>query len=296
MSKSVSWFLFVLLSLTWGSSFILMKRGLEVFTPVQVACLRLCFASVVLLPFSFYYFKSVSIKNNWKYFLTVGLFGNFFPAFLFTKAETGISSSTAGILNALTPIFALMLAVVAFKQSFRCWQVWGLLISLAGAIFLMLSGEIQQNSTHPNYGWLAVLATFFYAISVNTIKHFLAGVHSIAITTFALVLVFIPSVFILLQTDFLKIVSQNPHAFSALGYIALLGVWGTAVAVILYNMLIKATGILFSSSVTYFIPVVALFWGILDGEGFYSSQIICVLIIVSGVYLVNYNPKKKIDG
>lgn len=293
MNKNiVSWVLFILLSLTWGSSFILMKRGLEVYDAEQVASLRMSFAFVFMLPFAVYHIKNASFKQNWKWYLMVGLFGNFIPAFLFTKAQTGISSSMAGILNALTPLFSLLVGALAFKGAFTKQQIIGVIVGLAGAVFLLVSCDSNQVNSNLMLGWLVVIATFCYAISVNVIKYKLAGVNSIAITAFAFSSVGIPALIKLFSTDFLIVTSQNQNASMALFYLGLLGIWGTAVAVILYNVLIKDTSILFASSVTYFIPVVALAWGALDGEPLYLAQLICIVIIVLGVYLVNFKRNK----
>lgn len=293
MNKILSWLLFIVLSLTWGSSFILMKRGLEVFTPIQVAALRICFAGIFLLPFAIYHIRKIGLNKHWKAILTVGLFGNFFPAFLFTTAQSKISSSLAGILNALTPIFTMLLAIIVFKNAFYRIQIGGIVIGFLGAIFLLLSKQTIQHNANPLLGWLIVLATFFYAISVNTIKNCLANVNSIAISSIAFLFILIPALMLLFSTNVVHTVNSSSNALKALGYLALLGIWGTAIAVVLYNMLIKNTGILFASSVTYFIPIVALFWGILDGESFYFSQLISIVLIIAGVYLVNRNNKPK---
>jgi drug/metabolite transporter (DMT)-like permease len=288
----VSWLLFVLLSLTWGSSFILMKRGLEVYNSEQVASLRMVFAFLFMLPFAFYHLKNAAIKSNWKWYLTVGLFGNFIPAFLFTKAQTGISSSMAGILNALTPLFTLLVGAVAFKGTFSKQQIMGVIVGLAGAVFLLVSRDSKQVNSNLLLGWLVVLATLCYAISVNIIKHKLSGINSITITAFAFCGIGLPALLNLFNSDFILITTVNPNAFKALIYLAVLGFWGTAVAVILYNILIKETSILFASSVTYFIPVVALAWGVFDGEALYFAQFICIAIIILGVYLVNFRRAK----
>jgi drug/metabolite transporter (DMT)-like permease len=288
----ISWLLFILLSLTWGSSFILMKRGLEVYNSEQVASLRMVFAFLFMLPFAFYHFKNAAIKANWKWYLSVGLFGNFIPAFLFTKAQTGISSSMAGILNALTPLFTLIVGAAAFKGTFSKQQIVGVIVGLTGAVFLLVSRDSKQVNPNLLLGWLVVLATFCYAISVNIIKHKLSGVNSIAITAFAFCGIGLPALLNLFNSDFIFVTTINPKAFKALIYLAILGFWGTAVAVILYNILIKETSILFASSVTYFIPVVALAWGVFDGEAVYFAQFICIAIIILGVYLVNFRRSK----
>lgn len=288
-SPLVHWFLFLLLSITWGSSFILMKRGLEVYSSVQVAALRMFIAFLVMLPFGIYQLKNAGLKTNWKYYALVGVFGNFIPAFLFTLAQTGISSSTAGILNALTPLFTMLLAYFVFKASFSKNQITGLFLGFLGAVILIYSRSgTGLVSEKPSYAWLVVLATFCYGISVNTIKQYLTELNPIAVTALALCAIGPIAGIILFNGDFINVYTTNEQALPALGYITLLSVLGTAAAVVLYNVLIKNTSVIFASSVTYVIPVVALFWGVADGEGINMMQLSSIGIILAGVFLVNY--------
>lgn len=285
-NKSVQWMIFVLLSFTWGSSFILMKRGLEAYSPQQVAALRMFISFVFLSPIAIKNLKRIN-SINWKYFLGVGLLGNTIPAFLFTTAQTGISSSLTGILNALTPLFTLIIGLLIFKTQIKRANVYGILLGLIGAMLLIFLGKGMGENSNYTFGLLVVLATFLYGISVNIIRHNLSEEPSLAITSLAFLLVgpFVGAY--LFSTDFTTVLQTHPKAWSSLGYITILSIFGTSLAVIIYNILIKKTGALFASSVTYFIPVVAVMWGMLDGESFNLQQAGCVGIILGGVWLVN---------
>ena len=288
MSKGlVNWILFVLLAITWGSSFILMKRGLDCFTSQEVASIRMFLAFLFMLPFAFMHYKTANLKKKWLPYAMVGLCGNLIPAFLFTKAQTGISSSTAGILNALTPLFVLLIAVVVYKNKFSRLNIIGILIGFAGALLLIMSNGNGTSSAKPELGFLIVIATALYGVAVNVIRNYLQDQHHIAITAFAFCSVGpLVSVYMFSSTEVVLKLQQNTEALSCLGYLSILAFWGTATAVMLYNYLIKQSTILFASSVTYAIPIVAVMWGLFDGEGLQTAQMLSIGIILGGVYLV----------
>jgi len=219
--------------------------------------------------------------------------GNFIPAFLFTKAETGITHSLTGMLNSLTPLFTLILGVLFFKNKTRWVNVIGIIIGFCGALGLILVGSDTSSNEKIWYGALVVLATVFYAISVNTIKKFLGEVHSISITAYAFLFVGPPAGLYLFATDFTDRLNNNPKAWSSLGFIVILAVVGTALAVVLFNSLIKHTSALFASSVTYLIPVFAILWGLFDQEEILTIHLLFIGIILIGVSLVNKKEKTK---
>ena len=169
-SNIVNWSIVLTLAFIWGSSFILMKRGLEVFSYTQVADLRLGLAWISLLPFVWNKFKKTP-RHFWIPLAIVGLFGNAIPAFLFTKAQTQLDSSLTGILNALVPLFTLIIAVFVFKTKVKLHNIFGILIGLAGAIWLIAGDGVAIQNIH--YAWFVVIATICYAISLNTIKNYL---------------------------------------------------------------------------------------------------------------------------
>jgi drug/metabolite transporter (DMT)-like permease len=290
-TKALNWIILIALALTWGSSFILMKRGLEVFSSDEVAALRIFIAFLFLSPLLIKHFKKDLIKH-WKGFLGMGLLGNFIPAFLFTKAETGISSSLTGMLNSLTPLFTLLLGVLLFKSKTKLINAIGILIGFIGAIGLLTAGKSEDMNNNLLFGVYVVLATVCYALSVNIIKKELGQVNSITATVWAMMFIGpLAGIYLFGFTDFMADLKTNALAYESLGYVSILAIFGTALSVIIFNVLIKNTNALFASSVTYLIPVVAMGWGILDGEEVVVMHFIWIIIILLGVYLVNKKPK-----
>ncbi|HET6226285.1 MAG TPA: EamA family transporter [Bacteroidia bacterium] len=288
--KAINWCILIALALIWGSSFILMKRGMVVYASDEVAALRIFIAFLVLTPLIFKHVKRVHLKF-WPAFLGMGTLGNFLPAFLFTKAETVISSSLAGMLNSLTPLFTLLFGVLLFKVKTKLWNALGILIGFIGAIGLLVAGKEEDMSSNLSYGLFVVLATVFYALSVNIIKKFLNEVPSVTATVWALLFIGpLAGTYLFTGTHFVEHLQTHPQAVSSLGYICILAIFGTAVSVIIFNVLIRNTNALFASSVTYLIPIVAMCWGIFDGEAVLFQHFMWIVVILLGVYLVNKKP------
>jgi len=281
-----SWIILIILSLIWGSSFILIKKGLEVFSPVQVGTLRMSFAFLFMLPFVFRNFKNIP-KEKWKYIIFTGIVGNLIPAILFSVAQTNIESSLSGVLNALSPLFTLLIAILLFKYKIKFWQTFGLLIGFIGSIglsFVNTKGEVGSMNV---YVLLIVIATMCYGISLNVIKEYLNEVSSIIITALALFSIGPLSLIILFSTDVFQKLGDYPGAFQSLGFIAILGIFGTAIGLILYTRLVQMTTAVFASSVTYLIPIVAILWGLLDNEKLYPPHYAGMFLILLGIYIVN---------
>lgn len=287
----VQWVTLFLLSIIWGSSFILMKRGMVAFSPEQVAALRLFSASVFLVLIGYKHFRRWN-RQNFGPILIVGLFGNGIPAFLFTRAETVLDTSIVGILNALVPLFTLILGVLIFGVRARAIHMVGVLLGLVGASFLLFPELRNADLSHLLYAALPILATVCYATSVNTIKTFLQEEKSLTITTLAMFQVGLISGIYLFSTDFTNRLTAY-HGWNSLGYTLLLGIVGTALAVLIFNMLIKHTTALFASSVTYLIPLVAVFWGFLDGETIGVNHLGGITLILAGVYLTHLKKAKN---
>tara|TARA_Y100001978_G_C23685973_1_gene431930 strand:- start:237 stop:1106 length:870 start_codon:yes stop_codon:yes gene_type:complete len=279
-----NWSIMILLAFIWGSSFILMKRGLDVFSYEQVADLRMGLAWLSLLPFVWSQLKKTP-THFWIPLAVVGLFGNGIPAFLFTKAQTQLDSSLTGILNALVPLFTLLIAVFIFKTKVKGYNILGILIGLAGAIWLVSGDGVVIENAH--YAWFVVVATICYAISLNTIKNYLDKMNPIHITGLAFFFAGPPTLIHLFCTDFLEIMNKQEKAWNALGYIFILAVVGTSLAVAIFNKLVARTTAIFASSVTYLIPIFAIMWGVIDGEKIALQQIFGTAIIFAGIYLVN---------
>jgi drug/metabolite transporter (DMT)-like permease len=281
----------LLLAITWGSSFILMKRGLRdgadqpVLGPEQVAALRLGIAGLVLLPVSLPAIRKIR-RSDWKFLAIVGLIGSGIPAILFTISQQYLDSSIAGILNALTPVFTLFIGILVFKKVVMPRQVLGVLIGLGGAVCLVAIKGIGD-SANLAYSFLIVLATLCYGISVNTIAAKLKHISPLQITALSLLIAGIPWSLYLATTDVVQVISTNPHGYTSLAAVTTLAVFGTCMANLLYFWLTQQTSPLFASSVTYLMPLVAVGWGVFDNEKLTLMHLICGVIILVGVWMVN---------
>lgn len=282
-SKHLKWILLFVLALIWGSSFILIKRGLIGLTPYQLGSLRIIFATVFLLIIGF---KSIATIPHvkWKYIALTALIGTFMPVYLFAIAETEISSSITAVLNSLTPLGALIIGVLAFGLNVQRRQVFGVFIGLLGSILLIVNGAANNPEQNYWYALLVIFAAFCYSLNVNLIKKYLSDVKPIAITAGNFIVLLVPALVVLFSSDFVVDV-QRSEVQNAMIYIAILGIVGTGIANIIYFKLIHMSSPIFASSVTYMIPVVAFFWGILDHELFSPMQYVGAVIIFVGIYL-----------
>jgi drug/metabolite transporter (DMT)-like permease len=282
-SSSLKWLLLSVLALIWGSSFILIKKGLVGLTPLQLGSLRIIFSAVFLLLIGF---KSLTqIKQyQWKYIALTSLFGTFIPAFLFAIAQTQISSSVSSILNSLTPLNTLILGGIAFGLRFKRSQIFGVIIGFIGTLLLIVNGAIH----HPNQNYwftlLVLIASICYATNVNLLKKYLSDVKPLSITTGNFLVMLIPALVVLFSTDFVSIATNTDVQHSML-FIMVLGIVGTGIANIIFFRLIQISSPVFATSVTYLIPIVAFFWGLLDGEMLTPVQFVGAFIILIGVYL-----------
>lgn len=285
-SVVLKWTIFIALALTWGSSFILMKRGLEVYSSEQVAALRIFIAFLFLAPLGWKYINKQLLRSL-QGAVGMGVFGNLIPAFLFTKAETVITSALTGMLNSLTPLFTLIVGLFIFRTRVNWWQVFGVVLGIIGTIALLQIGDKDERNTDVVVGTILVIAaTLCYGISVNIIKIKLDGVNAVAATVLAMYIIGPVAGIYLFSTDFIARLSL-PGAYESLGFIAILAIFGTALSVIVFNILIRESGALFASSVTYLIPIVAMGWGLLDHEIVTWMHAVCIAVILGGVWLVN---------
>jgi drug/metabolite transporter (DMT)-like permease len=298
MSKNLkSWVLLLILACIWGSSFMLMKKGMftengeKIFSALQVGNLRMLIASSILLPLSLYNLKKIKNKKQLLYLCIVGFCGNFFPAFLFTYAETEVSSGFAGMLNSFTPIFTLVLGFVLFSNRMTKFQVIGTIIGTIGIYFLITSGKNVSFKGDWSHIFAIILATFLYGLSLNTIKYKLQDLSAAEITSLGFLLVFLPSLFGFFFLNTASVFLENSEAMNGFSAIAILAIVGTALAVFLFNGIIRVSSALFASGVTYFIPIVAVIIGFYYGETISNWQILAMFIVLIGVVLANYGAK-----
>ena len=279
--------LLLLLSLIWGTSFILIKQGLKVFAPDEVGALRVTAASLFLLPFALVRLRELS-KDDYSKLFVSGLLGIFFPAFLFAWAQTRLESSLAGILNTLSPLWTMILGALFFGQRFKGYAIIGIIISFGGAIILTLSRSTGSVSSFNSYGLLIVIACALYGTNLNWLKFKVHNMGSMTITSVALLLIGPLAAFYLFGfTDFTSKLSDAPGAWRAFGFVVLLALMSTAIANLIFAKLVKISTPLFASSVTYIMPIVAVMWGVLDGETLLIGHFIGMVAILVGVYLAN---------
>ncbi|AFL79620.1 DMT(drug/metabolite transporter) superfamily permease [Aequorivita sublithincola DSM 14238] len=292
MGKSFDnkWILLIIIGLTWGSSFILIKKSLLVFSPYEIGAFRVAISGLILGYLGFPALRKMDKKTLFWVALT-GFFGNFLPMYLFPIAQTRVSSSMAGILDSLVPVFVLILGFFLFGIKSKWLQVFGALIGFAGAAMLMYFSETTSEESKIGYALLVVLATACYAVAGLIIKEKLQHVPSVKLSGAVFSVWMIPSLIILVLSGFFSHFEANPQTWEALGYLSVLTVVGTAIAMILYYKLIQKTSAVFASTVTYLLPLVAVIWGLLDGEKFTIYYVIGGLLILWGIYLIR--EKKK---
>lgn len=287
-----SWIILFVLTVIWGSSYILMKKGLVVYPPMQLASLRIVFAFIAMVWIAVYNFKKIP-KNKLKIIFIAGLFGNFLPAYLYAFAQTNVSSSLAGIVNSLTPLFTLLIAVTVVKLKVTRIQTLGIMLGFVGCVGLSMinnSGGLGQINI---FILLIVIATLCYGININIIKTKLQEIDSLVMTSCAMMFIGPFAIVYLLTSDVVTLTTQTPGGWEALFYVALLGITGTAIALFMFNRLIQNTGAVFASTVTYLMPVVAVLWGVIDGEELFPLHFAGMALIILGVYLTNKRVKVK---
>lgn len=280
--KQLKWYLLGLLSLIWGSSFILIKRGLEGLNPFQLGSLRIIFCAVFLLIIGFRTLKTIP-QGQWKYIVLTALMGTFLPAFLFSIAQMQINSSVSAILNSLTPLNTLILGATVFGLSFQRRQLIGVVIGLIGCVLLIYNGAINNPNQNYYYALFVIMASVCYATNVNLIKKYLSDLKPLAISTGNFAVMLVPAILVLCFSGFFDIATL-PQTHRSMMYIAILSVLGTGIANIVFFRLIQMSSPIFSSSVTYLIPIVAFGWGLLDGESLTPVQGLGAAIILVGVY------------
>jgi drug/metabolite transporter (DMT)-like permease len=289
---ALQWLLFAVLCIIWGSSFVLMKLGMyggegqpEILLPYEVAALRMLSAGLCFVPFCVQAFRRTKRAGKLRHAFVSGLLGSFAPAFLFCLAETEINSSVAAILNATTPLFVVLIGTLFFAQRVPFVSWLGISIGLAGCCLLFLPGGGANG-----FSWFAVLAccaTLCYGINVHWVRHHLAQVGSVDIASVSFVLLVLPATGVLLATGFFTKASLSSSWMRAVGASMVLGVLGTALASVLFYMLVKRAGALFASLVTYGIPFVAFGWSVLYGETLQWFHVLALLVILWGVNLAH---------
>ena len=280
------WFYLAILSLIWGSSFILIKKGLVGLNSVQLASLRMIFAASVIYIYSHNSIKKIP-KKSWKWIVITAYLGTFFPVYLISYGQTEIESGLASIITTVTPINTLIIGIIFFSLTFSIKQLLGLFIGLVGAVLLLYEASETNLNSNIYFSFFIYLTTVGYAASVNLIKKYLTNIPPEAVTAGIFLSISPPAIIVLYFSDFTDLNFQDPLILKSIFFVLVLGVFGSAIAQTLFNKFVKISSPIFASAVTYTMPVVAIFWALIDGEILSIMQFFATAIILIGVYLVN---------
>ena len=287
--NSKKWFYLAILSLIWGSSFILIKKGLVGLSSYQLASLRIIFAAIVIFIYSYNSLVKIP-KKSWKWILITAYTGTFFPVYLISYGQTEIESGLASIITTITPINTLIVGIIFFGLVYTKKQLLGLLIGLIGAILLIYEASEADINVNIYYSFFIYMTTVGYAASVNLIKNYLTDISPEAVTAGIFISISPPALLVLFLSDFSSLNLEDKEVLNSIIFVFILGVFGSAIAQTLFNKFVKIASPLFAAAVTYTMPIIAIFWAILDGETLTIMQFFATAIILIGVYMVN---KKK---
>lgn len=241
-------------------------------------------ATAAYLPFAVLYWSKIDWKY-WKYYAIVSLSGSAIPNFIFAVAQQHVSSSLAGVLNSLTPLFTLILGAAFFQLPLTRNKVLGVGLGFVGACVLVLLNA--QSAVQGNFGYavLCAFATIFYAINSNVVGKYLAGQHPAALASAAFLLMGIPFLIALFWSGGWDAAFSHPDGLKGIGYLSVLAVVGTTLSSFLYFALLQRTGPIFGTSVTFLLPIMTLIVGSLDGEAIGIWELVGTGVILSGLYL-----------
>lgn len=291
-AAKLKWIYLGVLSLIWGSSFILIDQAMNGLTSIQVGAVRVVFTGLFIFSVGLNKIKLIQ-RGQWKWIFWTAMVGSLFPMFLFAIAQEQLDSSVASMLNSLTPLHTIVFGVLFFGVVVTKRQVLGVFLGLIGALILVFAGADFHPSQNYWYSIFILLATIGYGLNVNIVKRYLNDLNAIAIVAGNFIIIIVPGLIILAYTGFFNTVLENGAMQIALGYVVILSLFGSAIAKVIYNRLVQISSPVFASSVTYTMPVVAIFWGLFFGERLSMYQILGGIIILLGVYLVNKKNKKS---
>ncbi|MEZ4908421.1 MAG: DMT family transporter [Saprospiraceae bacterium] len=287
------WVAFFALSIIWGSSFILIKKSLIAFNGYEVANLRILITTIFFLPYFIFNIKKIDFKQ-WYKFLLVGLAGGGIPTFLFAIAQTKVSSSLAGALNTLTPIFTLIIAVLFFTVKVNLKNISGVIISFLGAGLMIILGNPDFTGSI-TYSLLIIIATVFYAININLVKKYFSDMNAVLLTAVSFISFGFISLIPLIRGNFIDIMISDDRAWLSLSAVIVLSLLSTVLGTILFFKLVQKSNAIFASSVSFMAPVISFLLGLLDGEKIDVVGILGLILILVGIYLTR-NRKNNIKN
>lgn len=289
------WFLLIFISITWGSSFILIKKSLLVFSPYEIGAIRVVGSGIMLATIGIPALLRMR-RGTLLWVIIAGFFGNFLPMFLFPIAQTQVSSSLAGILDSLVPIFVLAFGFLFFRIKTKLTQIIGAVIGFLGAASLIYFSEGNAESSQFSYAMLIILAAASYGLNSLIVKEKIPELDAVKLTAAVYSVWAIPSFFILYYTGLIQNFEMKPSYVEPMIYMTFLTVFGTAIAMLLYFKLIQITSSVFASTSSYLLPIVAVIWGVLDGERFTMWYVFGAVLILIGIYLIREKPSNPLGG
>lgn len=279
-----------ILSAFWGVSFLLIKEAGHAFPPLWVALLRCALGACVLW---------IALKRGghrlpparlWRPLLLVAVCNNVIPWTFFAWGEQTVSSSIAAIVNATTPIFTLLVGLGLGASALRASQITGLGLGVLG-VGLTVSGGLGEGHATAHGILILTLASLGYGVATNIAARYLGGLDPVGLATTQLSL----GTLILLP---LALVGPAPTApdLRALGALALLGVFGSGLAYLLYYRLLARVAPTQVTAVTLALPVWGLGWGALAGEAVGWWSVLGVVVVLAGLGLVNRPRRAAVVG
>jgi drug/metabolite transporter (DMT)-like permease len=284
-----------LLALIWGSAFLWIKLADRGFSPVEVTLARLALGAAVL--FVIVRVRREAIPRSrrlWAHIAIAALFANAAPYLLFAVAEQTVDSSTAGIINATTPLWTVVLALaVRHQKNVTGWQAAGLIVGFAGAVLIFTPWHTAGGLF--SAGALECLAaSISYAISYIYMDRFLArrGIGPVVLSASQLA-----AAAVMLAIALTVSGVQTPHVTAeSVAAIAVLGIIGTGFAYVLNYQIITSEGATVASTVTYLLPVVAIVLGVVVlGESITAMMLAGIALVLIGVALTRRRVKPASD-
>lgn len=280
-----------MLSLIWGSSFILIKKSLIAFNFVEVGTLRLAISFLAFIPFFIKIRKKVD-WSKWRAYVIIGVTGSGLPAYFYSLAETKISSAATGVLNSLSPIFTLFISILFFGQLFQWNKVIGVFVGLIGAAGLILLGREAGIGEEPAYALFVVAGTICYAFNTNYVKSFFTDTDVVTLSAVSFIIIGSPALmYIIFVSDVPYKVMNHPDGLFSLSMVTILSLVGTVFSILVYYKLIERTNPVFASSIAYLMPVISMLWGYWDGEPYSHLHVAGLILILLGVWIIS---QKKI--